>query len=262
MEVLSEVRGQGSPLVLVGGGLTGWLSWEPHAERISCYRQTLRVQSLNVQLGLEDNPLPDDYSVKSETASIRSALDSHDIATPSDFASWSQGALVTLDFALDQPDLVRSMVLIEPPAVWVLDEVDAEAEAQFEATSKFDDAITEDDLALFARMAGFVPPDLNPREMPGWPSWVEHRRSLRNVPIVLKHEDSVERLKNIQCPVLLVKGTGSSKFLHDVIDVLAFHIPHADIAEWPAGHAPHIVSMEPFLDRLVEFHRPLLNDEE
>ena len=261
MEVRSEVRGRGSPLVLVGGGLTGWLSWEPHAERISSYRQTLRVQSLNVQLGLEGKPLFDAYSLKSETSSVSSALHSHDISPPSDFVSWSQGALVTLDLALDQPELVRSMVLIEPPALWVLDEVDDEAEAQFEATSKFEDVITEDDLALFARMAGFVPPGLNPRDMPGWPSWVAHRQSLRNVPIVLKHEDSVGRLKNIQCPVLLVKGTGSSKFLHDVIDALAGHIPHAEIAEWPAGHAPHIVSMEPFLDRLVKFHGPLVNGE-
>ncbi len=33
--LLHEVTGQGDPIVLVPGGLSGWLSWIPFAERLS-----------------------------------------------------------------------------------------------------------------------------------------------------------------------------------------------------------------------------------
>jgi len=50
-----------------------------------------------------------------------------------------------------------------------------------------------------------------------------------------------------------VKGTGSMPLHHQVIDELARQLPNAQVAEWPGGHAPHIVSMEPFLERMVDF---------
>jgi hypothetical protein len=48
----TEVTGQGRPLVLVPGGLTGWLSWKPHAERLSNDHKVVRVQLLTVDMGL------------------------------------------------------------------------------------------------------------------------------------------------------------------------------------------------------------------
>ncbi|MGI8423967.1 MAG: hypothetical protein ACR2NO_07645 [Chloroflexota bacterium] len=46
-----DVKGQGNPIVLVPGGLTGWLSWIPHQERLSRQRQVIRVQPIYNQLG-------------------------------------------------------------------------------------------------------------------------------------------------------------------------------------------------------------------
>ena len=59
----AEVSGQGRPLVLVPGGLTGWLSWKPHAERLSAAYRVVRVQLLSVDLGLqnEQSPTPAGY---------------------------------------------------------------------------------------------------------------------------------------------------------------------------------------------------------
>jgi hypothetical protein len=34
-----DTKGEGRPLVLVGGGLTGWLSWNPHQERLAAQRR-------------------------------------------------------------------------------------------------------------------------------------------------------------------------------------------------------------------------------
>ena len=64
LTMLTEVTGEGEPLVLVPGGLTGWASWMPFAERLAPSRKVVRVQLLSVQLGLEGRPLPTDYSPK------------------------------------------------------------------------------------------------------------------------------------------------------------------------------------------------------
>jgi hypothetical protein len=37
-----DAKGEGEPIVLVPGGLTGWLSWVPHQERLSVRYHTIR----------------------------------------------------------------------------------------------------------------------------------------------------------------------------------------------------------------------------
>ena len=57
--LLYEVIGQGEPIVLVPGGLSGWLSWIPHAERLSKERTVVRVQLRSIELAEAGEPLPD-----------------------------------------------------------------------------------------------------------------------------------------------------------------------------------------------------------
>jgi hypothetical protein len=52
---------------------------------------------------------------------------------------------------------------------------------------------------------------------------------------------------------LLFKGTGSSHFLHQVIDVLSAHFPDARVVELPGGHAPQLAAMEEFLRLVGDF---------
>ena len=63
----------------------------------------------------------------------------------------------------------------------------------------------------------------------------------------------MKRLKNFQPPVLLVKGTGSTNWLHHIIDGLSETIPHSRVVEFPGGHAPHIVSTDKFISALEKF---------
>ncbi len=48
--LLHEVTGQGEPIVLMPGGLSGWLSWIPFAERLSTERMVVRAQLRSVEL--------------------------------------------------------------------------------------------------------------------------------------------------------------------------------------------------------------------
>ncbi len=70
-----EVTGEGAPIVLVPGGLAGWLSWEQHALRLAHTRKVVRVQLVSVEYGLSKRKLPSDYSLKTESMALKTTLD-------------------------------------------------------------------------------------------------------------------------------------------------------------------------------------------
>lgn len=258
--MLLDAKGEGDPIVLVGGGLTGWASWVPIQERLAKTRRAIRAQPLAVQYGLEDRRLPEGYGIRTESDALAAAIDALGVASPIDLVAWSFGAEISLDFALGHPDRIRTLTLIEPPAFWVLSATgkrDAEAAREEEAMraqrAGMTDDVSEDQLATFAHQAAFVPKDVDPPTMPQWPVWVKHRRSLRNGGAEWKHTDSADRLRAFPKPVLLVKGTGSSHFLHQIIAGLAETLPHAEVVELPGGHAPQLAAEAAFLERLARF---------
>jgi pimeloyl-ACP methyl ester carboxylesterase len=114
----AQVAGKGTALVLLGGGSTGAGAWEPHAARLVWNRTVIRLQNLNLQYGIENRPLPPHYSVKTESQAMKASLDDLHLTQPLDLVGWSYGGLIALDFAFDNPDRVRTLSLIEPPAFW------------------------------------------------------------------------------------------------------------------------------------------------
>jgi pimeloyl-ACP methyl ester carboxylesterase len=264
MRMQLEVEGSGTPLVLMGGGLTGWLSWEPHARRLAGARRVARPQLLAVQLGLEGRPLPEGYSVEMESAALAAALDGQNLGGPLDLVAWSFGGLVTLDFALDRAERVRTLTLIEPNAFWVLEATatldDHSRRERDELKALHDEMkgdVTEDQLARFVRLVGLCPPGRTPEDLPSWALWSRHRRSLLSGPAVFRHDDDAARLRALERPVLLVKGSGSSHSLHRIVEALSAELPRARTVEFPGGHAPHLVSMDVFLAELVAFQETL-----
>jgi pimeloyl-ACP methyl ester carboxylesterase len=250
-------EGEGRPLALLGGGLTGWKSWEPHADRLARTRTVALLQLLSVQYGLEDRALPDDYSVRLESTALAGALDRLGWHDPVDLVAWSYGGLVALDFALGNPDRIRTLTLIEPPALWVLSgsaQDDPDLEPLASVSRAIGDTVTPADLERFIRAVGLCPPGMEPQELPQWPLWMEHRQSLRPTHAPFDHEDDLSRLRDFQRPVLLVTGTGTAPFLRRIHDTLAARLPAARTVEMPASHAPQLVSMDRFLAELARFH--------
>lgn len=260
LSMRTRVSGEGPRLVLVGGGLTGWASWEPHAERLAVDRTVALFQLLNVQYGLEDRRLPAGYSVRVESSSLGRALDGLEWHEPVDLVGWSYGGLVSLDFALNHPERIRTLTLIEPPAVWLLPDggrSDPDVRALRSLARAMSGDITRAHLTRFVRTVALAPSGTDPQDLPQWPLWMEHRRSLRNASSAVDHEDNIARLDGFDRPVLLVVGTGTRPFLRRVHDTLAAHLPRVRTTEMPAGHAPHLVSMDRFLAELERFHSNL-----
>lgn len=254
--MLAKITGEGAPIVLVPGGLIGWLSWEPHALRLAATRKVIRVQLISVEYGLENRKLPSDYSLKMESRALEATLNDLELAGPFDLVAWSYGAAITLDYALDHQDMVRTMTLIEPPAFWVLGSKKPsgpEYDSLIELSKSIRGDVSEIQLEQFTCAVGLCPPGKAPQELPQWQLWMQHRQSLLNTSAPFNHTDDPSRLHNFTRPVLLVKGTGSAGFLHQIIDSLALQLPDAEVVEMPAGHVPHIISMDRFLDKLAIF---------
>jgi pimeloyl-ACP methyl ester carboxylesterase len=251
-----DSTGSGEPLVLVPGGFTGWRSWQPHAEVLAGSRRAIRVQLHNVALGLAGAPLPPDYSVDFEVRALARTLDALGIEQ-ADFAAWSYGTVIALSYAIHHAGRVRSLTLIEPAAYWVLRSRgplsgEALAEQRFLQTLATDH-ISEAQLATAMHVWKVVPEATDPRTLPEWPVWSAHRHSLRLADAEFRHEDSMELLRRFDKPVLLVKGEGSNQYTHDIADVLAEELPDASLVTFPGGHAPHLESLQPFLEQLVHF---------
>lgn len=258
LKMQSKTIGEGAPLVLVPGGLTGWLSWEPHAQRLAAERKVILVQLISVEYGLMNRKLPSDYSLKTESKALEATINKIGLTEPVDIAAWSFGAAIALDYALDHQNIMRTLTLIEPPAFWVLGKqkpFGKDYESLVELSKTLHDDVSEKQLEQFAQAVGLIPPGKSPDKLPQWQLWMQHKQSLLNTGAPFGHRDDPARLRAFHPPVLLIKGTGSAKFLHQIIDALAAQLPNAQVIEMPAGHAPHIVSMDLFLDKLAFFQK-------
>ncbi|HEX9121909.1 MAG TPA: alpha/beta hydrolase [Actinomycetota bacterium] len=154
-----DSRGQGDPIVLVPGGLTGWLSWVPHQERLADRYRVIRVQPIHNELGSEGRPGEPGYTAVVEREALRMTLDELDLERPH-LAGWSGGGKTLLEFATEYPERVRSLTLVEPAAYWILEQLDQQ-DRVVEQLNGFIHAlygkdVTEDDLATFLEYAGFL----------------------------------------------------------------------------------------------------------
>jgi pimeloyl-ACP methyl ester carboxylesterase len=253
--LLHEVRGQGEPIVLVPGGLSGWLSWIPHAERLSSERMVIRVQLRSVELAEAGEPFPEDYGVLTEREALHATV--NELGLDSfDLAGWSHGGLVALAFALEYPERVRTLTLIEPEAAWILRETghaaDTLAENEAYDRSFTNREITVDDLKGFLARAGLGEPGDDFKSLPSWPVWVRNRRVLSIIGTIHDYTDSLERLRTLDIPVLAVKGTDTTEQDAAVVYDLVATVPRGRLLELPGGHASHIENIDRFLDDLAK----------
>ncbi len=250
----SDAKGEGEPIVLVPGGLTGWLSWIPHQERLAATRTAIRVQPLHNELGSRGEVIQTDYDDETERESLRLTLDDLGVDA-ADVAAWSGGARAMIEFSLTYPERIRSLTLIEPPALWVLRGASPEADRELAGLDAFIARVsakpaTEDDLAEFLSLAGFVSDPSEARGHPMWERWLPHKGALANQGGLGKKVRTLEEVEGFDRPVLLVKGTKSSPWLRDIVDTLGSHYPRATVLDLDGSHACHIEQIDGFLSAL------------
>jgi pimeloyl-ACP methyl ester carboxylesterase len=252
--LLYDVKGQGDPIVLMPGGLTGWLSWIPFVEPLAKDHQVVRVQLRSVELAEAGHPYPPDYGTLTEREALRATIDQLGLAR-FDLVAWSYGAHCSLAFTLEYPQCVRTLTVIEPPAAWILRETGHAREA-LGRSEAYDRSVTGkivsiDDLKGFLLRAGLAKPGDYVEAMPGWPLWVRNRQVLSTNGKLWDYTDSLDRLRTLDVPVLAVKGTETTEDLAAVVDDLGATVPHSCVLELPGGHACHLQNQERFLAALA-----------
>lgn len=252
--LLYDVQGQGEPIVLMPGGLSGWRSWIPFVPPLAKDRRVIRAQLRSVELAEAGRPYPPDYGTLTEREGLRATVDALGLDR-FDLVGWSYGAHCSLAFTLEYPRRVRTLTVIEPPAVWILRETGhaqkalGQGEAFDRATAGKEISIT--DLKGFLLRAGLARPGDNVEAMPGWPVWVHNRQVVSANGTIWDYTDSLDRLRRLEVPVLAVKGTETTDDLAAIVDDLAAIVPHGQVLELPGDHACHLQNMDRFLAELA-----------
>jgi pimeloyl-ACP methyl ester carboxylesterase len=183
-------------------------------------------------------------------------LDALDLERPH-LVGWSGGGRALIEFATEYADRVRSLALVEPAAYWVLEQLGDRLEDVKRANSLvhglFGRRVTEEDLAEFLELAGFIEDAQDAPSDPNWERWLSHRMALSWQGERVDHpERTVGDLARINCPVVLFKGTRTAGWLKRLFDVLGERLPRASVVELEGDHACHIQSIDAFLEAFEE----------
>lgn len=251
--LMYDSKGTGEPIVLVPGGLTGWLSWLPHQVRLAAHCQAIRVQPIHNELGSAGLPGDPGYTADIEREALRLTLDALGL-TDVHLVGWSSGGRAALEFTLESPERIRSLTLVEPAAHWVLRDLGIDTE-QAESDAAFLDrlsgrTVTEDDVATFLVLAGFARSADEARNRPEWDRWVGHRMALSWQGALQRSSRTVGELSRVSCRTLLTKGADAGALDRRVVDELGRLLPRASVIELPGDHAHHIESIDEFLTAL------------
>ena len=259
IELRVYCEGHGPPLVMLGGGTGGAASFAPHATKLAGQFRVVRLESIRMERSRGGQPLPPGYSIDTESAAVARSLDRLGITGPVHVVGHSFGALVALDFALDHPDRVRTLVLAEPPAFWAVPAEqlrdDAQMRGMIDLVRTFGPTTEPTDEQLVQFQSRLGRPDA-PSPAPGQQGreeWVTRRSALRGLSAVADHTDDPERLKTFRRPVLIVTGSKTVGFHRRINDALAASLPAAERAELDGGHAAAVTEVAGLVAELRSF---------
>ena len=250
---------QGPPLLLFPAmSLPGWMTWRRLIHSLQEQRPVLTFQLLANRMALEGRHIPAGYSVRAETRAIEGALEHEGMSGPFDVVGHSAGGVLALDFALENQRKIRSLTLIEPPAAWVLEEagcLDNELRAFLQdRVAAYSGDVTEERYAAFLRET-MGDPYYDPAKASHWSLLSAYRGNMLFRPALYRYRDRIRRLRAVEFPVLLVRGSRCTRFHREVIRLLEEQFRNVQSVELPGGHAPHHGSgMWRFLRVLSKFH--------
>jgi pimeloyl-ACP methyl ester carboxylesterase len=253
------IEGKGQPVVLLNGGTFDIAAYANHSKLLADSFTVIRMQQFNIQFADEGLMLPKDYSAKTESEAIKTTLDSLHITQPVIIVGHSYGGVIAFDFAMNHPDRVRALVLIEAPLFDL-----ARAKGQFteemkqveELTKDFTPqaTITEDMIKQFrCKMSNCDSFDI--RQHPMWPKWLKQKDRLKGLSAVPNYKIDLKKLHNFRKPVLVI--TGSSTIApHKIIDnLLAHEFLNAKTGTLPGEHIAVYSNAEKFVEMLKGFVR-------
>jgi len=237
-------QGQGEPLILLHGGQGDYLSWEPQMKVMSAQ---FRVISYSRRYHYpNNNPFTTNYhSAYTEADDLAAFIRKLGLGRVH-LVGTSIGAFTALALAVKHPEMVRSLVLAEPPVhQWVRDTPNGEAAYQEFMTTMWRPATEafktgDDEAAMRFLVDGFsgkgsfdkLPPGSRAVAIQNSRFFKANALSSDPFPKLSK-----EKVKRLRIPVLIITGENTIRIHKLVNEELARLLPRAERATIPkAGH--------------------------
>lgn len=252
-------EGAGRTVVMLGGGVYGAAMFAPHARELSTEFDVIRVQTLNVQRAESGGRMPSDYSISSEATAIHRTLQDIGVSGPIDLVGSSLGAVVALRFATLYPERVRTLVLFEPPAFWVLSDEEFEHDPTLAEMRRLTSGMrpsaapSDQDLFRFRCLLGACPAAIPAANDPARADWDLSRRAMSGLSAVAAHREDPDAVRRLTAPVLLLNGTQTVRFHRRINESLARILPNVETAEIPGTHAAPRTAQAEFVERTRQF---------
>lgn len=260
-------QGQGEPLILLHGGQGDYRSWEPQMKVLS---PQYRVISYSRRYHYpNNNPLKTTYhSAYTEADDLAALIHKlglgrvHLIGT-------SIGAFTALVLAVKHPEMVRSLVLAEPPVhEWVRDSPGGVAAYSDFITTIWEPATKafkagDDEAAMKIFVNGFMgkgrfenlPPETRAAAMQNSRFFKANTLSSDPFPSLSKR-----KVKRLRIPTLIISGENTIKIHKLVTEELARLLPKAEQVIIPkAGHGSPRENPQAFNEAVLKFLARLRN---
>ncbi len=242
-------QGRGEPVIFVHGSLGDYRSW---SAQLAPFSEQHRVVSYSRRYHWPNVQPSDDatYGVAQHVADLGALIEARGLV-PVHLVGSSYGALTALTFAVERPDLVRSLVLGEPPLLpWLARRSEGSALVEAFITNAFGPAgqalrrgEAETGVRLFldgvfgAGAFDRLPPPVRGAMLDNAPAM---RAETTTPPERYFPDLPAEAVRRLRTPTLLVQGEMSPSMFGLVTDELARALPAAERATIPAStHGMH-----------------------
>ena len=258
IELAYDANGSGEPLVLVHGGWSDRHNWQPVAGTLA---QTFQVVAYD-RRGHGRSERPADQGTRRDQEDDLAALIEGVGCAPAHVAGTSFGGSIALGLATRRPDLVRSVIVHEPPLMSLV-AADPAIQPLLEAVEGTLGAVRArlvggdveggarqfvEEIALGPGAWEMLPAPLRATMIDSAPAFISEQRD------PLWHTIDTRELARIACPVLLTQGDASPAWFRAIVARLADATDGAQVHTYRgAGHAPHITHPDAYLEAVTSF---------
>lgn len=254
-------EGEGIPVILVHGSVGDFRTWNFQMDDFSKHFRVISY-SRRYHYPNKWNGNGKDYSVSLHADDLVAFITALGIA-PVHLVGTSYGAFVSLYLETRHPGTARSLVLGEPPMIPWLKDLEGGRELLREfgknafepARTAFSEGKMEEGVKYFIDgvMGHGTFQRLSPKAkemmIDNAPEMKAETLAPDYMPFITGDE-----IKNVNCPVLLLKGERSPKMFHLIIDELRLLLPQSQLDVVPASsHSMQIANPQFYNSRVLEF---------
>ena len=260
VKLFYEESGTGVPLVLVHGSWASHTNWRFVVPGLA---ESFRVVSYDRRGHSQSEHQPGQGSIREDVADLAALIEHLDIA-PAFVAANSFGSSITLRLALERPDLLRGIVIHEPPLISLI-EGKPEYAAMIDETLRLEDAVVErinsgdhegaaeqfaDTIALGPGAWAKFPPLVRQVFTENAPTFADEAADPDQYLL------DAERLASFTKPALATQGDQSPGFYAPILAEVTRYLPHAETLTYHgAGHIPQTTHPDAYVETVGSFIR-------